>query len=224
MAQSFNQVLDQGAKVFWLNVRLLSDTTFGDSNSVAGLIDRDVVHDEFGMPSIPGKTLQGLLRDSWLTMHQHFPELQDAAAELFGVSGLANDAGMVYVSDAQLDSTLRRIIIDAVTRQDNPLHPRKILEAFTDIRYQTSIDRRTGVAEEGSLRAERVVLRGTTFHAVLRWLRPYKKTHVQCLALAALGVRHAGSGRNRGRGHIEVTLNDGWETTCALARGAEADV
>lgn len=202
-----------------LNVRLLSDATFFSHSPASGIVDTEVVHDRFGMPYIPAKTLQGLLRDAWLTVHPHFPDLEGAARQLFGEPGSVDDTGMIYVGDGELPDDVKRVVVHAVQRDHNPLSWRKILNAFTDVRYQTSVDRRTGAPEKGSLRAERVVVRGTAFHAPIVWLQPFERAHRQCLALAVLGVRHVGLARNRGRGHVEMSLSDGWATTCLWARG-----
>lgn len=58
-----------------LHIELLSDATFGRGEGSAGEVDTEVEHDEFGIPFIGGKTVRGLLRDTWLSMRPHFPEL-----------------------------------------------------------------------------------------------------------------------------------------------------
>ena len=62
-----------GFKPVLISVELLSDTTLGRGEGMAGLVDADVEHDELGLPFLGGKTLKGLLRDSWLSMSGCFP-------------------------------------------------------------------------------------------------------------------------------------------------------
>ena len=61
-----------------MEITLLSDVTFGRGDGVAGLIDAEVEHDEYGMLYLRGRTLQGLLVEECAnifmrlgTWHQH---------------------------------------------------------------------------------------------------------------------------------------------------------
>lgn len=96
-----------------------------------------------------------------------------------------------------------------------------ILDAFTSIRYQTAEDRGTGAPDITTLRSSRVVLRGFVFQASLSWLDDYRPTtaDVRLLALCALAARHGGLLRNRGRGHIRMTLDGSVEATRKYAEG-----
>jgi hypothetical protein len=84
---------------------------------------------------------------------------------------------------------------------------------LTDIRRQTAVSRTTGAPEETTLRSSRVVLRGVQFTASLHWLAEPRHDEMRCLALCALGVRHGGWQRNRGRGFLRVTLDGNLATT-----------
>jgi hypothetical protein len=61
--------------------------------------------------------------------------------------------------------------------------------------------RKTGAPAKGTLRSVRVIVRGMQLEAPLVWLGQPAPQDLQCLALACLAIRHAGLGRNRGRGH-----------------------
>ena len=67
-----------------LTIRLLSDTTFGTTPE-SSEIDVEISHDDLGLPRIPGQTIRGLLKSTWLTMHQYFPELIEPACRVLGV-------------------------------------------------------------------------------------------------------------------------------------------
>src|SRR5690606_30147597 len=59
-------------------IELLSDTTFGRGEGTPGTVDVEIEHDTYGLPMLGGKSLRGLLRDTWLSMQEHFPDLSDA--------------------------------------------------------------------------------------------------------------------------------------------------
>lgn len=203
-----------------LLIKLLSDTTVGRGEGTAGAVDVEVEHDDDGLPCINGKTLHGLLRDSWLSMADSFPvSLHAAALSVFGPAGDLAETSGLRIGDAVLEQATRDWVRHAVKRRDHPLHPATILEAFTDIRCQTSENRATGAPEATTLRQTRVVLRGLEFHAPLAWLREANGDMQRCLALSALGVRHIGLARNRGRGHVLLSLDGDPLLTQRLAKG-----
>jgi len=45
--------------IYTLELELLSDTTPGRGEGVAGLVDAEVQHDELGLPVISGRALKG---------------------------------------------------------------------------------------------------------------------------------------------------------------------
>src|SRR5438128_1981479 len=126
-----------------LSIMLLSDATFASGENTAGEVDVEVEHSPDGLPVIGGKTIHGLLRDSWLSMHEHFSALDTAAVELFGPPGDLDDSAILHVSDAVLPQDVRAWARYAVERKQNPLTPTQLLRSITAIRRQTAL-RRTG--------------------------------------------------------------------------------
>lgn len=204
-----------------LQVELLSDATFSRGEGTAGLVDVEVEHDVRGLPFISGRTVRGLLRDSWLSMHACFPDLADAAARVLGPSKSLDEGCRLRVGDALLPSPIREAAFRGIERQEHPLGPETILAAFSEIRYQTAEDRRRGAPERTTLRSTRVVLRGFAFEANLTWLDGYQpaRDDLQVLALSALATRHGGLARNRGRGHLRCTIEGDLGHTRSLAEG-----
>lgn len=198
-----------------LRIELLSDTTFSRGEGTAGVVDAEVEHDEHGMPYIGGKSIRGLLRDSWLSMQACFPELHEAASRVLGHGQALDDTCRLRLSDAVLPSDLRDVVRHAVERGEHPIAPSAMLAAFTTVRYQTAEDRATGAPDATTLRSSRVVLRGFTFESRLSWLNGYEPTadDLRVLALCALSCRHGGLSRNRGRGHLRMTLDDDLQQT-----------
>jgi hypothetical protein len=207
--------MTSGPSPSFLRIELLSDATFSRGEGAAGVVDTEVERDELGMPLIGGKTVRGLLRDSWLSMSRHFPSLEQAAERVLGRSQAVDESCRLRIGDAVLPAPIRATVRGAAERKEHPLPPGTILNGFASIRYQTAEDRETGAPDVTTLRSSRVVLRGFVFEAGLSWLAGYQPTvdDVRLLALCALATRHGGLLRNRGRGHICMTLDGDIEAT-----------
>jgi len=203
----------------FIQIDLLSDAAFSRGEGAAGLVHVEVEHDDLGLPFLGGKTLRGLLHDSWLSMQHCFPELAGPAERIFGKEADFDECSIVRIGDAVVESETRHWIEAAENRQHHALHPDMVLEALTDIRYQTAESRSTGAPEETTLRAVRVVIRGLKLQSTLQWLKLPKEGDLRCLSLSLLATRHAGLGRNRGRGHIRLSLDGDPEKTIQFAQG-----
>ena len=200
-------------------IELLSDTTFGRGEGTAGQVDVEVEHDEFGIPFHNGKAIRSLLRDSWLSMQPHFPELQAAGLKLFGPASELDETSILRIGRADIDSASRSWIEAAVKPDKSAVTPAAVLAGFTDIRMQTSEERLTGAPERTTLRSMRVVLRGLKLEAPLQWLIDPGDDERRCLALCVLATRHLGLSRNRGRGHVRMSLDGNVKLTQKLAQG-----
>ena len=197
--------------IYQLKIKLLSDTTFGRGDGVAGLIDQEVEHDPFGFPYLRGRTLKGLLSeegDNLIAMlTNHRPSWERVACDLFGTLGSTiGTMGAVHVGDACLPEDLRQAV--AFQIKDETLTKTEVLDSLTTIRRQTSIDPQSGTADEGSLRSFRVVLRDRCFTADLIFEKMPSDEMLSLVAVGSLALRRLGSGRNRGRGHVQCTLHD----------------
>ncbi len=197
--------------IYRLKIKLLSDTTFGRGDGVAGLIDQEVEHDPFGFPYLRGRTLKGLLSEecdnliAMLTNHKQ--DWERLACKLFGTLGsTAGTMGIVHVGDACLPEDLRQAV--AFQIEDKTLTKTEVIDSLTTIRRQTAIDAQFGTSDEGSLRSFRVVLRDLCFTADLIFERMPSEEMLSLLAVGSLSLRRLGSGRNRGRGHVQCTLHD----------------
>lgn len=198
-----------------IQVELLSDTAFSRGEGTAGVVDVEVEHDELGLPFLGGKTLRGLLHDSWLSMQHCFPELYLLANRIFGSDADFDENSILRIGDAVVDSETRNWIEAAESRESHRISPKMVLEALTDIRQQTSEERSTGAPAETTLRSVRVIIRGLKLQSPLYWLAEPTDEELRCLSLALLATRHAGLGRNRGRGHVRLTL----DKTMSIVKG-----
>lgn len=203
----------------FIRIELLSDTTFGRGEGTAGVVDVEVDHDELGLPFLGGKALRGLLHDSWLSMSQSFKELQPSAQRILGIDFDLAESSIVRIGDAVVDDATRKWIQGAEYRKEKPVSPSMILHALTDVRYQTAEERSTGAPARTSLRSVRVLIRKLILDSPLFWLGSPSEIDCRCLALMLLATRHAGLGRNRGRGHIRLTLDGEADATVRIATG-----
>lgn len=193
---------------YYLTVALRSDTTFGRGEGLAGLVDVEIEHDPHGWPFIGGRALKGLLVEEWANLRFALgagTTWDDAATHLFGTSGaaLGPGAAQMHVGAATLPPDLRAAVADAKL----PTSPAEVLAALTTIRRQTSTQAETGAPEEGSLRAMRVLLRGTPLLARLDFTLGPDERALALLAACALAVRRGGTARNRGRGRLALLLH-----------------
>jgi CRISPR/Cas system CSM-associated protein Csm3 (group 7 of RAMP superfamily) len=195
-----------------IHIILKSATTFGSGDGVTGLVDREIEHDSHGFPYLRGKTLKGLLAESAenILFAMQVRE-QDgtnpwfqAKTKLFGLPGRGDkeERGSLHVGDAQLPANLRsRILSSGLSKND-------ILYSLTGIRRQTAINP-NGAPDNASLRSMRVLLPGVILEAPIDFDgEEPDDTQLQLLAAAVLDLRHGGTGRNRGRGWLEVRLED----------------
>jgi hypothetical protein len=199
-----------------LHLTLKSDATFGRGDGVVGLVDAEVEHDaETGFPYIRGRVLKGLLVEECanllFALRQQSPTAYNrfakAAKFLFGQPGstLEDDAAL-RVGPALLPEKLRETVAADVKAERR--RPADVLESLTDIRRQTAVDEETGAPAKGSLRAVRVVLRETSLVARLDFVEKPSDDALALLSTCGICLRRGGTGRNRGRGRLEVRLCD----------------
>lgn len=203
-----------------LKIKLLSDTTFGRGDGVAGLVDQEVEHDSYGFPYLRGRTLKGLLSEECdnLIVLLPAPERQywiDIRKALFGEPGSTNGVmGQMHIGDACLPENLRTAVAQQQRQNEFKFPSREdVLASLTTIRRQTAIDPKDGTPVDRSLRSARVVIRELCFSSLLLFdteLSEDSEEFQDMLALLEVGtlaLRRIGSGRNRGRGHVQSSLH-----------------
>ena len=205
-----------------LKIKLLSDTTFGRGDGVAGLVDQEVEHDDCGFPYLRGRTLKGLLSEECdnlivllkndIHKHKHWMDVRN---DLFGVPGsVLETMSIMHVGDACLPNNLRQVVAIQMQKDKvNKLTPTDILNSLTTIRRQTAINSESGSSDKGSLRSARVLMRDrpntqARFTANLFFDQELTADMKSLLVVGVLALRYLGSGRNRGRGHVQCSLYD----------------
>ncbi|BAZ32927.1 hypothetical protein NIES4074_54350 [Cylindrospermum sp. NIES-4074] len=198
--------------IYQIKIKLLSDTTFGRGDGVAGLIDQEVEHDSSGFPYLRGRTLKGLLSEECDNLIAVLPpeirqDWENLACILFGTPGsIQGTIASMHVGDACLADDLREAVAFQIKKKT--LTKTEVLDSLTTIRRQTAINSETGVADKGSLRSFRVVIRELEFKADLLFETEPSDKILSILAVGTLALRRIGSGRNRGRGYVRCTLHD----------------
>lgn len=197
---------------YYLTVQIKSDATFGRGAGLAGLVDVEIEHDQYGCPFIGGRALKGLLVEEWVNLRFALitEDWDNVAAWLFGTSGA--DHAHMHIGAATLPPDLRASIQRDVISKPPRLQPHDVLASLTAIRRQTAMDAQTGAPEEASLRAMRVLLRETDLIAPLDFDAAFPADQrvrtLGLLAACAMAVRRGGTGRNRGRGRIGLLLHE----------------
>lgn len=181
-----------------IKIELLSDMCVSDGGIYNSAIDTDVCYDSYGLPYIPGKRLKGCLRECAQELNDWGDEIP--ISEMFGEKG--NQKGKVIICNAYMEDA-ENYIRSIQKFPKNPLcHPQNVLNQFSYIRTQTSINYDTGIAEEKSLRTTRVVNKGLKFEADLEIEDKYCEALERCLTV----FRHIGIARTRGYGEIRASL------------------
>lgn len=186
-----------------VEITLLSPLALG-SGKADVILDSEAVHDKYGMPIFPGKRFKGLLYESALEL----VEISDGAwftedeiNILFGHG--KSDAVLLRIDNLTLNDYEQKCEQWQYLQESFPeLFDKDALwESYTSIRYQTAIDKASGIADAGSLRNLRVVDAGLRFTGSLYLLQPVPKAR-EILQKSLLNLRYAGAKRNRGCGHI----------------------
>lgn len=200
-------------KNYQLKIKLLSDTTFGRGDGVAGLVDQEVEHDRYGFPYLRGRTLKGLLSEECDNIIQVLPDntrgrWEDTASQLFGtLTSTLERVASVHIGDACLLKDVRQAVAYQID-VEKQLTRTEILEALTTIRRQTAIAYKDGTPVTNSLRSSRAVIRDLCFTSDLIFESKPTDDELALLAVGTLALRHIGSGRNRGKGHVQCCLWD----------------
>ena len=219
-----------------LKIELLSDLCVSDGGIYNSALDIDICQDAYGFPYIPAKRIKGCLRESALELADWGENVD--IEKLFGDKGKRENAGILRISDAVLsDSIENRAEIDA--SNSVIYHKQNILNQYSYVRTQTSIDNETGVAKSTSLRTMRVAKKGLVFEAKLRVAdinenangcddaeaqandTMTSKEWKRVLDLICANLTHMGNSRTRGLGEVRVTLSDGETGACASVKSAE---
>jgi len=192
-----------------LKMKLCSDAAPGSGEGLAGIIDRDVAFDEYGIPIIPAKRIKGILRESARDLHDT-GLLQIKTDDLFGIPGSREGCAFKISNGFTLHhDDIARLMehidsIESLKPLRSLFNRNNILSFFTYLRNRTAIDRDTGAAMKDTLRFCRVLRRDLIFNFNVECLKEHEGT----LRDIAKVTRTFGGSRTRGLGQIKIELED----------------
>ncbi|MEM9758086.1 MAG: RAMP superfamily CRISPR-associated protein [Pseudomonadota bacterium] len=204
-----------------LDVTLRSDALFGASHGIAGAADVEAeLETDTSLPFLRGRTLKGLLVEACADLlyaaraaqSPGLDRLQEAARFLFGRPGSDYAArGRLRVGAARLPASLRDAVREALQNTTRQITRTDVVEALTTLRRQTALDA-SGAPVKESLRSARLVTRGLTLEARLRFASRPSADALTLLAACARTVHRGGTNRTRGMGRIHLQLRSRAET------------
>jgi CRISPR-associated protein Csx10 len=174
------------------------------SGEGSGIIDSDVIFDNYGIPYIPAKRIKGLLRDSAedVLAFSGFSPKNNLIEEIFGNEIIQGKCLFenVYIENyndikRELECLLQK------NEYKNILTRTNILSYYTTILQQTAIDE-NGIAKEHSLRTIRAIKPDIEFYGYIDDSR-LSKSAKALLYLAIKNLRRLGLNRNVGWGLVD---------------------
>jgi len=194
-----------------VKIKLLSYTLTG-SGEGAGIIDSDVVLDDFGFPYIPSRRIKGVLKESSQEVCDMLGLNYNIVESVFGKDGFTE--GKVHIGNLHIDNyenirkEIENLKNDKKSRYKIHVNHYQIASYYTTMRQQTSIDEKSEIAKETSLRTFRVLKPGLEFEGEICEITPLSKKEKALLYLAATNLKRIGTSRNRGFGEISCLIED----------------
>jgi CRISPR-associated ramp protein len=171
-------------------------------------VDADVVQDDVGLPYFPAKRLKGLLYESGCEVAEMtgFPLFDKEKLDTLFQRGRTGQVQLVmhnlYMENhAAIHDDLKYL----EEKYPAIFRPADVLGTYANLRWQTQINRETGVAEATSLHNMRVIEKGVEFSGEIRMMHADME-HLRILALAVRNLSQCGGKRMRGFGRIGCTL------------------
>ena len=180
-----------------IRMELLSDTIFGNGKSVPGGEDISVLCDEMGFPYYKGGTFKGIFREELEQYIIWTKGEENLISQLLGEEGNSDpdDSRQIVFSDFHLSDAVKERVVEEVG--DNPT---EIMNAFTNLRAFTKIEK-NGIVAEGSLRFARCVNKGLVFYSEVICPEEAEDIFTEVIGL----VKWIGSMRNRGFGNVKIS-------------------
>jgi len=187
----------------------------GTGRGAGALLDEMVHKDAYGLPSLPGRTVKGLLRDAVFRAEEWEQVSPGTTINLFGGNALENGQlesrleikpAALGVSDAVLDDAVRNYLIYLLKDENNArrVKGKSLRQGFFHQIYATAIE--SGSAKEKSLRGMEVTI-PLTLTAQLHLLKPLDDENwVNDLKKSLPLIRALGTSRSRGLGRVTVEL------------------
>ncbi|KKN48317.1 hypothetical protein LCGC14_0654090 [marine sediment metagenome] len=192
-----------------LELELLSDALPGSGESEAGIVDRDSLFDEYGLPYVLSKRLKGTKLTSakdladWEMLNNDVEKIFGAEGSLKTVFTISN--GYIerykifrdFLNSCNKDQQLSKIF-----------HKSVVQKYFSYNRTQTSVMRKIYVSKEKSLRISRVLKKGLKFYFDIDVdiEESEKEKFKEDIEKICKVTRNFGSSRTKGLGEISLKI------------------
>ena len=201
---------------YYLEIKLISPLTSAVGEGRVGLVDTDIAFDDLGLPILPGRRLKGLWREAYADVWDAWQQCKKTPTpvdDIFGKPGQKpnNGSACFYIGNAELKDVLdsdpikewlEYLQFQGVNNKAKILVD-DVVDFYATVRTQTAIERRTGAAQENTLRLTRTLEQGRVFRAPVHFKEPPNAQLKNALALGALALRYMGTARTRGLGKVK---------------------
>ena len=197
MADS-NRMVYEVTQNMKIQMKLLSDTIFGNGRSLPGEEDISVLADENGFPYYKGGTFKGIFREE---LSQYLALTGGDESTLTSLLGFPGDdesesSEKLVFSDFVISDPVKTAVLDEIGTGN----PDAVLNAFTSMRVFTKIGD-DGIAANGSLRTARCVNKNIVFISEILCRPEDEDIVADVLGL----IKSVGSMRNRGFGMVRIS-------------------
>ena len=197
MADS-NRMVYEVTQNMKIQMKLLSDTIFGNGRSLPGEEDISVLADENGFPYYKGGTFKGIFREE---LSQYLALTGGDESTLTSLLGFPGDdesesSEKLVFSDFVISDPVKTAVLDEIGTGN----PDAVLNAFTSMRVFTKIGD-DGIEANVSLRTARCVNKNIVFISEILCRPEDEDIVADVLGL----IKSVGSMRNRGFGMVRIS-------------------
>ena len=186
-----------------IKMTLLSDTIFGNGESIPGGEDIALLTDEKGFPYYKGSTFKGVFREEL----ERLKYLDSDGGnninidKMLGSEGNDDSFSELVFGDFCISDMVKDKVSESVSRNSSGCDQVSLItDIFTNIRTFTAINE-YGTAKKGSLRMARCVDKGISFYSEIICDEKYEDTVREVLNM----IKWIGTMRNRGFGKVKIT-------------------
>lgn len=195
-------------KTYRITIALKSDTMMGSGQSIPGVIDNDILYDEYGIPYMNAKTMKGHLGEQmrWIYRLKHDSFKNVSLSELLGspdTEGIKRE-GKLRFSTVHLPEAVAGRIRKAV--REKVVTKEEILDSLTVPYTYTALDSE-GIAEDHTLRRTRMVRGGITFETEIR-VENLNDEEEKLLTWGVCALQHIGTCKSKGKGLVQCDIID----------------
>lgn len=181
-------------------VTFFSDWHCGSGLSSGSQSDNLVKKDKYDLPSIPGKTIKGLLKEAACDLYEGSEDFNEFIESYFGTGSDQNNTDSIY----SFHYSSAKLSIEEVNYLKGK--PTEIGKLYRNI-PSTRIEEETGVADKNSLRSMQVTI-PLTLEGEISNIPDLKIDKIkECLAM----VKRLGYKRNRGFGRCRFEVEENKE-------------